>query len=276
MTETAVVEKPDGESATGDATGGDATDNKGGEANLDWRREFAGDDEKFLNHLSKFNTPKDVAKLSFDFRQKLSSGEYKRNVPFPADGTPEEQAEWRTENGIPDSFEKYALPEGIVVGDEDRPIVNAFLETMHKSNVPEPAVKEAVKWYYQAQEQAAAQRAEEEKAQKIQTEEALRAELGAEYRPIMKMTENFVKTRFGETLGDAMLSSPELVKGFADIAREINPAATIVPNSANPLKGVKDEIAKYREEMRNPDKWAKNTEGQKRMVELLAAEEKFR
>lgn len=267
------MEKPDGDPAVNDP----APASKGPTVEVDWRREFAGDDEKFLNHLSKFNTPKDVAKLSFDFRQKLSSGEYKRNVPFPADGTPEEQAEWRAENGIPDSFEKYALPEGIVVGDEDRPTVNAFLETMHKSNVPEPAVKEAVKWYYQAQEQAAAQRAEEEKAQKIKTEEALRAELGAEYRPIMKMTENFVKTRFGDIMGEALLqSSPEVVKALADIAREINPAATIVPNSANPLKGVKDEIAKYREEMRNPDKWAKNIEGQKRMVELLAAEEKFR
>lgn len=272
MTE-AVVEKPE---VVDPAVNDPAAASKEPTGELDWRREFAGDDEKFLNHLSKFNTPKDVAKLSFDFRQKLSSGEYKRNVPFPVDGKPEEQAEWRAENGIPESFDKYGIPEGIVIGDEDKPVINNFLETMHKSNVPEPAVKEAVKWYYQAQEQAAAKQAEEAKAQKIQTEEALRAEFGAEYRPIMSMTENFVKTRFGDLVGEALLqSSPEVVKELAAIARELNPAATIVPNSANPLKGVKDEIAKYREEMRNPDKWAKNIEGQKRMVELLAAEEKF-
>lgn len=274
MTETAVVVEP---TAGVPAANEPAASNKEPTGEVDWRREFAGDDEKFLNHLSKFNTPKDVAKVSFDFRQKLSSGEYKRNVPFPADGKPEEQAEWRAENGIPESFDKYGIPEGIVIGEDDKPVVNSFLETMHKSNVPEPAVKEAVKWYYQAQEQAAAREAEAVKAQKIQTEEALRTEWGPEYRPNMNMTENFVKSEFGDIFGDALMqSSPDVVRTLASIARRLNPAATIVPNSANPLKGVKDEIAKYREEMKNPDKWAKNTEGQKRMLELLAAEEKFR
>lgn len=245
--------------------------------NLDWRREFAGEDEKFYNHLSKYNTAKDVARTSFEFRQKLSSGEYKRNIPFPADGTPEDQMEWRKENGIPEAPDKYGMPDGIVFGEDDQPIINDFLETMHKSNVPEGAAKEAMRWYHKAQETAAARMAEEEKAQKVATEEALRSEFGAEYRSIINMTENFAKTRFGDIMGDALMnSSPEVVKALADIAREINPAATIVPNSANPLKGVKDQIEKYRAEMRNPEKWAKNIEGQRHMAQLLEAEAKMR
>lgn len=273
MTETVVESPVEGASVTNEP----AADNKEPTGELDWRREFAGEDEKFLNHLSKFNSPKDVAKLSFDFRQKLSSGEYKRNVPFPAEGTPEEQAEWRSENGIPEAPDKYSLPDGVVFGEDDQPIVKSFLEAMHKSNVPEGAAKEAIKWYHQAQEQTAVRMAEEAKMQKAQTEESLRGEWGAEYRPIMQMTENFVKTRFGDIMGEALLqSSPEVVKELASIARELNPAATLVPNSSNPLKGVQDQIAQYRAEMKNPDKWAKNTQGQKHLIELLAAEEKFK
>jgi hypothetical protein len=244
---------------------------------VDWRREIAGDDEKILAHLGRYNSQKDAIKAGFELKQKVSSGEYKRNIAFPKDGSAEDQIKWRAENGIPDSPDKYKMPDGLVIGEADKPVVDEFLKAMHAENAPEGAVKQAVDWYYKTQEQAAARAAEETKAQRVLIEETLRGEWGPEYLANKNMTENFVKTRFGDVVGAALLeSSPEVVKELAAIAREINPAATVVPNSSNPAQSISDEIETLKAKMKNLDSWAKDTKGQARMVELLDAQERMR
>lgn len=243
----------------------------------DWRRSTAGDDERLLAHLARYNTQNDAIKAGFELKQKVSSGEYRRNIPFPLDGKPEEQAEWRKENGVPESFDKYEMPEGIVVGENDKPMIDGFLESMHGNNANPAVVKTAIEWYYKTQDEAMAKEAENSRVQKMQTEEALRADFGTEYRPIMNMTENFIKSRFGDIVGEALLaSSPEVVKEFANIARELNPSATVVPNSANPMQSIQDEIASLRSQMRDQKSWAKNQKGQARLIDLISAEQSMK
>ena len=59
---------------------------------------------------------------------------------------------------------------------------------------------------------------------------------------------------------------------FADIARKLNPAGTVVPNSNNPTQAISDEIAKLEGRM-GEDEWYKDQESQTRLQELYTARE---
>ena len=131
--------------------------------------------------------------------------------------------EWRSENGIPETADKYSLPEGVIFGEDDQPMVNEFLKSMHEHNIPDEHVKPALAWYADLQKQALEQEAELAKQDQIQTEEALRAEWGHEYRANYAEVENFTKSRFPD-IADALLSNADTVRELAAISRELNPA----------------------------------------------------
>lgn len=236
----------------------------------DWRDKMAGDDAEFRKSLDRFNAPGDVGKSWKEISKKISSGEYKRPVTLPENATPEQIAEYRKEMGVPESPDKYDLKmDGLVIGEADKPVVDQFLKAMHEANVPEGPVKQAVSAYFKMQEQAVAQAAQAEREFKVQSEEALRQEWGGEYRPNMNLVENFAKTRFGDEVGSAMLEAgPEVVKALASIAREINPAMTLVPNASNPNQAIADEIAKLRGEIGTAE-WMRNPQKQQRYAELI-------
>src|SRR3546814_8159770 len=67
--------------------------------------------------------------------QKLSSGEFKKAIG--PDATPEQIAEWRKEQGIPEKPEDYDLKfdNGLVIGEADKPLVAEFLKASHATNV---------------------------------------------------------------------------------------------------------------------------------------------
>jgi hypothetical protein len=74
--------------------------------------------------------------------------------------------------------------------------------------------------------------------------------------------------------GKAMFNSPEVMVAFADMARKINPAATVVPGVNNPAQAIVDEIANLEKEMGTPE-WYKDTAKQKRYQDLLEAKERM-
>ena len=73
----------------------------------DWRTRLAGGDEKELKRLSRFASEADVYKAYRELEKKKSSGELKQALS--KDATPEQIAEWRKENGIPETPDKYDL-----------------------------------------------------------------------------------------------------------------------------------------------------------------------
>lgn len=243
----------------------------------DWRQKASGGDEKILKQLERYNSPADVSKALLELRGKLSSGEYKRNVAPPVDDA-EAMKVWRAENGIPESPEGYEvkLGDGIVMGDDDKPYVDEFVKSMHAKNMPPSAVNEALNAYFTMQNRQAAEMVKEDRAFQQKTEEALRQEWGHEYLPNYNMAKEFATQRFGAEVGAAILQAgPDAVKAVASIAREINPAMTLVPNSANPNQAIADELKTLQGKIGTPE-WFRNEAMQKRYTDLVAAQERFK
>lgn len=239
----------------------------------DWRTKAAGGDEKLLKALERYNSPVDGFKALQELRTKMSSGEYKKAVPAPED--PVALAEWRKENGVPESADKYdmTMPDGLVIGAEDKPFVDEFVKAMHDKNMPAGPVKEAVAAYFAMQQKQIAAAVNEDRVFQQQAEESLRQEWGHEYLPNYNLAKEFAVSRFGEDVGNAILQAgPDAVKAVAAISREINPAMTLVPNSNNPTQAISDELATLKGKIGTPE-WFRNPAMQTRYQQLLVGQE---
>lgn len=255
-----------------------------------WRAELAGDDKDALKRLERFTKPADLYKSYRSLETKLSSGEYRRNLPEGASA--EEMATWRKENGIPDKAEVYveklALPQGIVLGDEDKPVVDAFAQMAQGKNWTPSQFNDAVSWYYQTQNQLAATQQKADQDFMATTEDALRVEWGADYRrnlnvigSIRDMMPESLQGRLmsGRTADGKMIGNdPEMLSWLVSLGRELNPAATLLPaGTSDPGKSIQDELNSIRELRRNdPDKYDQNKTLQARELELLDAVSKLK
>ena len=123
----------------------------------DWRDKFAGDDEKLLGRLKRFAGPENVVKSWLNAEKKISSGQMRFDLP--ENPTDEDLASYREANGIPGDWTEYStdLPEGVVFGDEDKAVIDAFLESAHGANMPQEYVTPALQWYHQFQEDSIAE-----------------------------------------------------------------------------------------------------------------------
>jgi hypothetical protein len=63
----------------------------------DWRDRFAGEDKTFRRQLERYASPTDLARKARSLERKLSSGEYRRDLP--ANASDEDKAAWRAERG---------------------------------------------------------------------------------------------------------------------------------------------------------------------------------
>ena len=220
----------------------------------DWREKLAGDDKKALEQLKRYSAPTDMWAKTRSLEQKLSSGEYKRDVPKPE--KPEDLKAWRAERGIPETPDGYKieLPNGVILSESDKPVVDAFAAQMHEKNWDNAKVNEALSWYYAEQERQLAVRAEADGQFKQVAEDELRGEWGQEYRANMTAVKNLVagmpegvaanllggRTANGQRIGD----SPAMIRWLAQISRELNPAATLLPNVGGDAgKSITDRIA---------------------------------
>lgn len=244
-------------------------------AEAGWREKFAGEDKDFLKQLGRYNSEADYIKSTRELRAKLDSGEYKKISALPDNATPEQVAEYRKENGIPESADKYEvkLPQGLVIADADKPAVNKFLEKAHKNNMPVEAANKALASYYETVAEVQAQVTQQDRQFQAQTEESLRKDWGSEYLANKNVAEDFATQRFGNEVGKALMSAgADVVKAVASIAREINPAMTLVPNSSDPLKAVQGELESLRKEVGSKE-WMRNPAKQQRYLDLMAGED---
>ena len=205
-----------------------------------WRDEIAGDDAKARAQLERFASPAEVWKSYRALQQKLSSGEVK--AALPKDATPEQVTQWRAENGIPDSPEGYDTTlDGVVIGEQDRPLVGEFLKSMHGVNARPEAVKAALSAYYQLVERQQQAQAEADAQYRQRAEDALRAEWGNDYRTNENIGGNFLSLApegLREALSNARLAdgslfkdNPDARRWMAQMGREMNPLGTVVSGS---------------------------------------------
>lgn len=259
----------------------------------DWRDKLAGDDAKLLKQLGRMGSPADLFKSYRAMQAKMSSGEMK--AALPENPTDAELAEWREANGVPAKAEDYltSLPEGVVLGDEDKALAGEFAAQMHEANAPASFVQQAIAWQRQAAEKQAEAQAEADRAHKDAAVDELRAEWGAEFRANLNSAKNMVEAMapdMGEdgsffdlvmggrtNDGKIMGNDPRVMKFFAAMARELNPAGTVVPgDSGSQAKSIDAEIEEIKGVMRTDRaRYNKDEKMQARYRDLLSAKEKL-
>lgn len=253
----------------------------------DWRAKLAGDDEKLSKRLDRFKSPKDILTAYRALEQKMSSGEVRSKLPD--DATEEQIAAYRKENGVPEKAEGYldALPDGLVVGEEDKALVSSFLETAHGKNVSPDVVNDMLSWYYGQQDEAAAAQTEADKKFAADAEDQLRAEWGGEYRANINSVKSFLSSA-PEGLGDLLMGArladgtplgnhPDALRWLTSLANDINPAGFVSPGAGgSQAQSIEDEIAGIEKVMREDRKaYDKDEKMQARLRQLYDAQEKL-
>jgi len=256
----------------------------------DWRKQLGGEDAKELARLERFDSPKSVYKSFRELEGKLNSGQLKSVTPLPANATAEQLTEYRKANGIPETYDKYdtTLSNGLTISELDKPIANMYLKAAHDNNMPPAMVKANLEWFFKMNQDIAAQREADNAKFKTDSAVALKGEWGGEYQQNKNIIDNFVATMPKDTM-DRLLNGytqdgkragddPEINKLLWHLATQINPMATVVPNSTNPGQTIVNELQNLQKMMGNKSseywKGPKAVENQARYRELLEAQEK--
>jgi hypothetical protein len=252
---------------------------------FDWRKELGGEDEKAQKFLGRFNDPGSFMKTALEAHGKLS--ERDAHKPLAADAKPEEVKAWREANGIPlepkGYFEK--LPDGLVIGKEDQAAFDRYGAIWHQFNLPPAAAHAMAKAYYEDQQNVASEEAKVDRADQQKATQELRTLWGNDYSPNMQILNSFldgmpadVKDLFKDgTLADGtrFMNNPALVAFFAEAARQINPAAHLIPAGSEGLKSLDTELNSMKALMADKNsKYWKGPESetmQKRYRELVTA-----
>lgn len=252
----------------------------------DWRQQMAGEDDKLAKQLERFDSPAALAKSYKELQRRVSSGEFKRSKP---EGE-EDLAAWRDEVGIPAEPSGYDLNDlgnGLVVGEADQPLIDKVLTAMHGVDSTQDQVKAIVAAYYEAQEGALADEAEQDRMDAEGAVDALRAEWGPEYRGNMNQLKGFLDAAPGDVgtlvtgarLGDgkALLNSPDAMQWLLGVAKQLNPMGSVVPAAGDAGKTVADELKEIgRVQEEEPKKYWADKDMQARERELLAWQDRQR
>lgn len=253
----------------------------------DWRKHYAKDDEKTLKRLARFSSPKAVIDALFEAQKKISAGEIER--PLPENPTEQELADWRKAKGIPEKPDGYfeELPDGLVIGEEDQEVFKSFAEKMHGLNVEPKVMQEVVRWYNEFSEAKIEELAEKDATSKAAAEELLKDEWGPDYKANVNVVlgmlgaapEGVKEALFTARLPDGtpLGNNPDVLRWLSEQAREINPAATLVPGTAtNSTAGIEDEIASIEKTMReNRSAYMRDDRMQARYRQLVDARAKL-
>jgi len=256
----------------------------------DWRLKFAGEDAKELKRLGRFSTEADMYKAYRELEKKKSSGELRQALG--KDATAEDLTQWRKENGIPETADKYDLSfdDGLVIGENDKPMVDKFVANMHGENATPAQVKAAIASYYGIVAEQQQARAEADVAFKDDSLSVLREEYQGDFTKNLNIFAAYIETappevaeklnnaRMGD--GNPLMNDSEVIKWMTAQAFEINPVATVMPGSvSNPGAAIGEEITSI--EKLIGDKTSAYWRGtgsekmQGRYLELLSAQEKI-
>lgn len=262
-----------------------------------WRDIMADGDEKERSRLDRFNSISDVWKSYKNVEAKLSSR--KTEVELSDDPTEEELKTYREAKGIPESPEKYDLSfeDGMVIGDEDKPTVDEFLKHAHSKNYTNDQVKDVVSWFVNDRNARAEQISEQNEEYQTNSIAELKSEWGGEYKAnINAINSLFVEAPEG--IRDALFGNPKegiagaldanmrpignnpnIVRWLVGLAKQLNPAATLVPPGVSGESGIKDEIGKIEKMMHSQDatekaKYWKDPAMQKRYLDLINARDR--
>lgn len=225
-----------------------------------WRDLYAAGDDKKSQRLARYGSPAAVIDSLLTLQQRIGAGELRSTLPKDADAATLKA--WREEQGIPEEPAKYALKlkDGLVIGEDDKPYIEAFLKRAHPAHITNAQASTFVEAYYEIIEQQAAERAADDTKAAQDAINALAAEWGGEYKPNMNMVhglldaappgvKDMVLAGRGPD-GKPLMASAEFIRWMNGMSREINPVTTVVPNAgANIGTAIDDEIKAIEKQM---------------------------
>lgn len=240
------------------------------------------------NVLGRYATFPKFVESFFHQHKKISAGEAATPASLPENATTEQVAEYRTKLGVPQTPEEYkvTLDEGLVLSDEDTRIVGEVFKVAHDGLVKPDVMSKMVNAMLAARETETEVVMAQHGIDQQTTTRVLKDTWKSDYASNQNITMSAVN-RLPDTVRDDVMSavlpdgkmlfnSPEVMVWLCDIARELNPAATVLPNSNDPVAGVREELKALEEQMRvDPSAWARNADGHKRYQELAEAEERM-
>lgn len=262
----------------------------------DWREKLVGDtttDEgkKRLQQLQRLADPQALYEKLINQEKLISSGQMKKGLP--ENPTDTELAAWRQENDVPTETSQYLegleLDDGMVMGEEDKPIVEAVLADLHAANMPKGMAKVMLNSYFKLQQQQVADRDLKDVEYRDATAAELRQVWGGDYTPNLNLVKNLIGQAPQEAQegilnarmpdGRPLLSHPGALRWLATAARQINPVATVVPGSADPSAAINTELATLKGMMgdKNSEYWKgpNADKNQARYRELLEAQNRY-
>lgn len=254
----------------------------------DWRQKYS-QDPTVQKRLERYASPKAALDALFAAQTRISKGDLLPTLKENA--TPEELADYRTAHGIPNTPAEYdlTLPNGLVIGEADRPLVDEFLATAHAQNMHPKQVQEALGWYMDKQETARAAQQARDAESGIKCIDQLREDFGPDYKREVKIAMGVldaapeeVRDRFlNGRLADGTLigNDPAVIRWLNSLSRELNPVGTVVPGSGtNAVQAVEAELSGLRKMMGDSksEYWKGPTaaKNQARYRELTAALQK--
>jgi hypothetical protein len=259
----------------------------------EWRKLVAGDNAEHLKTLERFQSPKALYESYAALRSKMSAGELKAITPFPEKGTPEQQAAWRAENGVPvepvgEKGYQFKLDPGVTLGERDKAEIEELKKAAHAAHMPPSQFQSVVDFYFDSKDRQTEARRKGDNEFRLASEDTLRAEWGQEYRGHVNRINAFLDTApkgvkqkingargpDGKPLG----SDPDVLKWLLDQALQANPAGVVLPGAGgNIASSIEDEITKIEKVMReNRSAYDKDEKMQARWRELDAARTKMK
>jgi hypothetical protein len=194
-----------------------------------WREDMAGGDDDVAKAISRYGSPKGVARALREAQATIRSGQQR---PAKPDGKDEKaMAEWRKAEGIPDDPTGYKLPEAVQkrLTDEDKPILSSFTEFAHAKGARPDVVEIASEWYIDMMDTLQAKQSETDKVAAEEAEDTLRKDWAhGEYKANTTIARRWIEgipgvgakwaeARVdGKRLGDI----PEFIAWAADMGRE--------------------------------------------------------
>lgn len=256
----------------------------------DWRKEIAGGDEKLMKNLERFGSIKDLHKSYQEATQRIREGF--KPPELPENPTEEQVAEYRKLIGVPNEVTEYKinLPEGIVLGEADKPLWDLFLSEANKMNLTQAELDKVAPAYYAMEAALKEQQEIDVKEASRKNEAELREVWGSDYLTNMNVNENFLVKEGGDKLketlmfgmapdGSPLANHPVVAKFLNDMARIQGFADTMAYGDAGP-SGLQDELNALQKMMgdHKSDYWkgSNATKHQERYRELLSIQDKLK
>lgn len=246
--------------------------------NRDWRADIAGDDDKFKSTLERYADPQAFGNAHREAVQKIRSGQMRPELAEDADE--EAVKEFRRNNNIPLEASGYLdnLPEGLVIGEEDKELLTDFMGALHGANADPAIAHAAIEWYNDFEERQQDAVAELDGEQSREATDELRNDWGKDYRANMNLINgllsNYMGTEASEQLlngrykdGRGFMNDTNVLKGLAELARKVNDFAPLIEQDPDQLKGLHDEIAEIEGKM-GTSEYKKSDTMQARLREL--------